>query len=136
MWSSSSSVEQLEGVGVGLAGLPGVQRDRDREAGGLPAAEADVEVDLIGLVDGDVFDQQADDAFAFSRGGGRVGPELREVGGELADLGFASAHRAGRARRWSGGRIRPGRLASARSVSFQSASRVSATSRLSGSTAR
>ena len=38
-------VEHCEGVGVGLAGLPGGGRDRDREAGGLAAAEADVQVD-------------------------------------------------------------------------------------------
>ena len=61
-------VEQLEGVGVGLAGLPGVERDRDGEAGCLPAAEADVEVDLVGLVDGDVLDQQSSDPFPFPGG--------------------------------------------------------------------
>jgi len=43
-------VEHREGAGVGLAGLPGVQRDRDREGGRLAAAEADVQVDLVGLV--------------------------------------------------------------------------------------
>ena len=44
------AVEQLEGVGVGLPCLPGVERDRDREAGRLAAAEADLEVDLVALV--------------------------------------------------------------------------------------
>jgi hypothetical protein len=76
------SVEHREGVRVGLAGLPGVERDRDREAGGLPAAEADVQVDLVGFVERDVLDQQAGDALAFSRGCGLVGPQFREVGGE------------------------------------------------------
>ena len=61
-------VEHLEGVGVGLAGLPGVERDRDREAGRLAAAEADVEVDLVALVQGDVLDQQSGDPFAFTGG--------------------------------------------------------------------
>ena len=50
-------VEQRDRVGVGLSLLPGVQRDRDCQAGGLPGAEADVKVDLVGLVDGDVLDQ-------------------------------------------------------------------------------
>ena len=66
------AVEHREGVGVGLAGFPGVERDRDREAGGLPAAEADVQVDLIGFVEGDVLDQQAGDPFAFPGGCGGV----------------------------------------------------------------
>ena len=70
--SVEQAVEQLEGVGVGLAGLPGVERDRDRQAGGLPAAEADVQVDLVGLVQGDVGDQQPRDPFAFAGWGGRV----------------------------------------------------------------
>jgi hypothetical protein len=52
-------VEHPERVGVGLSCLPGVERDRDREAGRLATAEADVEVDLIGLVDRDVRDEQA-----------------------------------------------------------------------------
>ena len=40
------AVDQREGVGVGLARLPGVQRDRGGEAVGLAAAEADVQVGL------------------------------------------------------------------------------------------
>ena len=82
-------VEQLEGVGVGLACLPGVEWDRDREAGRLAAAEADVQVDLVGFVERDVFDQQPCDPFAFAGGCGWVGPECGEVGGELSDLGLA-----------------------------------------------
>jgi len=59
------AVEHRECVGVGLSCLPGVERDRDREAGRLAAAEADVYVDLVGLVEGDVLDQQPRDPFAF-----------------------------------------------------------------------
>lgn len=80
-------VEQGEGLGVGLAGLPGRWRDRDRQAGALPAAEADVQVDLVGLGEGDVVDEQPGDAFAFPLGGGRVRPQRGEVGGEGADAG-------------------------------------------------
>ena len=36
------AVELLEGVSVGLTGLPGCERDGDGEAGGLSAFEADV----------------------------------------------------------------------------------------------
>ena len=49
-------VERGEGVGVGLAELPGLGRNRDGEAGGLPAAEPDVQVDAVGLVQRDVVD--------------------------------------------------------------------------------
>jgi hypothetical protein len=82
------AVEQLDCVGVGLAGLPGPERDRGAEAERLAAAEADVQVDLVGAVEGDVLDQQPRDALALARRGGRVGPEFREVGGERADLGL------------------------------------------------
>jgi hypothetical protein len=81
-------VERGEGVGVGLAGLPARRGDRDGEAGGLSAAESDVEVDLVGLVEGDVVDDEPDHPFAFSLGGGGVGPQSREVGGQGADLGL------------------------------------------------
>ena len=62
------------GVGVGLAELPGLGRDRDNEAGALPAGEADVQVDAVGLVQGDVVDEEADDAFAIALRGVRVRP--------------------------------------------------------------
>ena len=52
----------------------------------LAAAEADVQVDLVGLVEGDVLDQQSGDPLALAGGCGGVGPERGEVGGELADL--------------------------------------------------
>ena len=45
-------VEGGEGVGVGLADLPGLRQDRDGETGGLSAAEPDVQVDTVGLVQG------------------------------------------------------------------------------------
>ena len=82
------AVQQRERVGVGLSQVPRAGWDRDGEAGGLPAAEANVDVDLVGLVERDVFDQQADDAFAFALRSARVGPELGEVGGELTDPGL------------------------------------------------
>ena len=53
---------------------------------GLSAAEADVQVDAVGLVQGDVVDQQADHAFAVALGGMRVGPE----GGEICCQGTDS----------------------------------------------
>jgi hypothetical protein len=65
--------------------LPGAERDRGGEADRLAAAEADVHVDLVGAVQGDVIDQQPRDALALARRGGGVGPELGEVGGERAD---------------------------------------------------
>jgi hypothetical protein len=73
------AADQREGVGVGLARLPGVQRDRGGEAVGLAAAEADVQVDAVGLVEGDVCDQQPGDALALARRGGRIRPQRREV---------------------------------------------------------
>jgi len=50
-------VEQFQGRWGGLPGLPGVRRDRDRQAGVGSAAESDVQVDLIVLDHGDVADQ-------------------------------------------------------------------------------
>ena len=41
-------VECGQGVGVGLAHLPGLGRDGDDEAGGLPTAQAHVQVDAVG----------------------------------------------------------------------------------------
>ena len=67
-------VEEGEGVGVGLVGFPCFGWYGDGEAGGLSAAEADVEVDLVGFGEGDVVDEEPDHAFAFSLGGGGVGP--------------------------------------------------------------
>ena len=67
-------VEQSDGVGVGLAGLPRGGWDRHVQAGGGAAAEADVQVDLVGLGEGDVFDDQPGHAFAFPVRGGGVGP--------------------------------------------------------------
>lgn len=66
------AVERAERVGAGLALLPGRERDRDRERGGRPTAEADVQVDLLGAVQGDVLDQQPRDALALAIGGGGI----------------------------------------------------------------
>jgi hypothetical protein len=68
------SVEDGEGLGVGLAGLPRLGWDRDGEAGGLPPAESHVQVDAVGLVQGDVVDEEADHAFAIALWGVRVRP--------------------------------------------------------------
>ena len=55
-------------LGRGFALLTDGGREREREAGGLPASEADVKVDLVGAVQRDVVDQQPRDAFAFTGG--------------------------------------------------------------------
>jgi hypothetical protein len=81
-------VEQGEGLGFGLAGLPAGGRDGDGEAGGLAAPEADVEMDVVGLGERDVVDEQPGHAFAFSLGGVGVGPQGGEVGGEGTDAGL------------------------------------------------
>ena len=132
VWVSSSRSSSAEGVGLGLSGLIGGEGYGDDEAGGLSASEADVEVDLVGLVDGDVFDEQPGDAFAFSDRGGRVGPQ-RGSRWRGADVGLVVVVKARRAR-WLLAGIGRWRRCSSRSVSFQSASRLSATRRLSGST--
>jgi hypothetical protein len=72
-------MELGDGVGAGLAGLPGCGWDRHGEAVGLSAAQAHVQVDAIGLVQGDVVDQQADHAFAVALLGMWVGPECGEI---------------------------------------------------------
>ena len=87
-------VQKCESLRVGLAGLPSRRRDRDREARRLPAAETYVKVDLVGLVDRDVFDGEAGHTFAFPLGGGRVGPQPREVAGQGTDPGFCSSVKA------------------------------------------
>ena len=84
--SVEEPMELGDGVGAGLAGLPGCGRDRDDEAVGLTAAEADVQVDAVGLVQGDVVDEEADHAFAVPLRGVRVGPE----GGEICCQGTDS----------------------------------------------
>jgi hypothetical protein len=91
-------VELGEYFGVGLSGLVAGERDGHDEAGGLATAEADVEMDLVGLGDGDVLDEQASDAFAFPGGGGGVGPQFGEVGGQRSDsrLVFVGERGAGR----------------------------------------
>ena len=79
-------VEAGEGVGVGLAGLPAGGWDGTGDAGGLAAFEADVEVDDVGSVDGDVFDEEADHALAFPLRGGGIAPQGRKVVCQRPDL--------------------------------------------------
>lgn len=51
-------VEQRDDGGRGSLGLPRAERDGEGQAGGLAAAEPDVQVDFLGgLVDGDVVDE-------------------------------------------------------------------------------
>ena len=47
--------------------------------------EPDVDVDVLGALDGDVFYEEADHAFAFPLGGACVVPQRREVGSEGHD---------------------------------------------------
>ena len=49
-------VQVSQGGGIGLAGLPAGEGEGKGEAGGLAAVEADVQVDVVGAEDGDVFD--------------------------------------------------------------------------------
>ena len=78
VWVSRSRSRAGEGVGVGLADLPGLRQDRDGETGGLSAAEPDVQVDTVGLVQGDVVDE-ADGACAVPLRRVGVGPECGEI---------------------------------------------------------
>src|SRR5207249_8290779 len=67
--------------------------------GGLPAAEADVRLDAVGLGQGDVLDEQPDHAFAFPLRGGRVTPQGGEVAGQRVDaVGVLAGERDGRGR--------------------------------------
>ena len=65
VWVSRSRSSAARVSGWVWAELPRLRRDRDGEAGGLPATEADVDVNAVGLVQGDVVDEEADRAFAF-----------------------------------------------------------------------
>jgi hypothetical protein len=78
-------VEGRQGVGLGLAGLPGHRRDGDYGAVGLSSAETDVEVDPAVLDQGDIVEEQPGYALAFPRWGSRIGPESGKVGGQGAD---------------------------------------------------
>ena len=85
-------VEQLVAAGNGLGWGPPelrrAERERSFETGRLPTPEAHVDMDGIGLVDGDVFDEQADHALALSLWSRRIGPQGGEVTGEGTDLGL------------------------------------------------
>ena len=67
------AVESGQGVGVGLASLPSAERNGNRKAGDRPTTETDVQVDLLGLDDGDVFDEEPGDPLALA---GRAWPDL------------------------------------------------------------
>jgi hypothetical protein len=65
-------IQSADGVGVRLPGLPCSLGAREGQGVGLPATEPDVEVNLVGSVDGYVLDDQSGDALAFTLGGGGV----------------------------------------------------------------
>src|SRR5208283_16509 len=69
-----------------LSELPGGERKGRRDAGGLPAAEADVEVDGVASVEGDVFDEEPDHSLAIPLGRGRISPQGGEVAHQGPDL--------------------------------------------------
>ena len=103
----------------------------------LAGGQADVRGDgVAGAGDGDVGEQQPGDALAFAGWGGGVVPDAGQVGDQLPDPGFllfselAGVLFAG----FVVGGL--GVVEGARRAVFQSASRVWATSRLAGSTAR
>ena len=72
-------VDQLERVGIGLAGLPDRWWERHRQRVCLPAFEACVRGDVLVAGEGDVFDEQPDHAFALALRGGGIVPQSREV---------------------------------------------------------
>ena len=59
-------VERSKRLGLRLAHLIGRQGDGHDQADGLPASEPDVQVDLVGLEDGDVLEEKTGDALALS----------------------------------------------------------------------
>ena len=122
-------------LGWGLAELPGCQRDRQAQAVVLAAAQADVGGDLVGPGQGDVADQQPDEAFAFPLWGGRVVPQCWEVGGQLGDpLALGGGELAGPG--LGGVLVGVGGVGQLAQRGVPVGSKVSATSRFWGSTAR
>src|SRR6266536_2571034 len=67
-------VDPGDGGGGCASGFPGAQRHRQREAVELPAPEPCVNGDRVVAYQGDVLDEEAGHPFAFSLGGGGVGP--------------------------------------------------------------
>jgi hypothetical protein len=79
-------VDEVDGGLRGLAFLPGHQRQRQGDAAILSAAPANVDGDAVtGFDQGDVGDQQPDQAFALAHRGGGIVPQGGEVGGQRAD---------------------------------------------------
>jgi hypothetical protein len=82
-------VDCFDDVRCGLAQFPGGFGDRQGQAVVLPALPSDVAGDRFRVPgDGDVGEEQAGDALAFSLGSGRVVPDRGEAGDQLADAGF------------------------------------------------
>jgi hypothetical protein len=65
-------VDFLDYVRMGLAGLPSTEWARQVKRVGCAAFETNVRSDLATLGEGNVFHEQADQALAFSNGGGGV----------------------------------------------------------------
>jgi len=72
-----------DGLGRGLTELPCREGQRSFNAGGLPTAQAHVDVDGVGLVNGDIFDEQSDHALSLPLWSRRICPQ----GGEVARKG-------------------------------------------------
>ena len=98
-----------------------------------PPLKRHLDGDVLVAGQGDVVDEEADHAFAFPLWGSGIGPQGGEVGCECGDAGLVGVvERGGRGGLAFVVLLGCGEGASA---SFQSASRLAATRRLSGSTA-
>ena len=86
VWSLEEPVDFGDDGGAHLAQLGGAERQRQEQAMGGAAPEADVGDDLVGPQQGDVLDQEPDHALAFALGDGRVTPQPRKISGQGQDL--------------------------------------------------
>ncbi len=86
VWAVEVAVAAGNGPGWSPPELRRAERERSFETGRLPTPEAHVDMDGIGLVDGDVFDEQADHALALSLRSRRIGPQGGKITGESTDL--------------------------------------------------
>src|SRR5207249_4640204 len=79
-------VDQRDGGGGRGVLFVGGERSGDGEGVLLPAGQADVDGDVLAVADqGDVGDEQPDQALALAHRGRRVVPERGQVGGQGAD---------------------------------------------------
>ena len=81
-------VDQGDHLVGGFAELPGVERDGQVQGVVTAAGKPDGGGDgVLAAGEGHVADQQAQEAFALARRGGRVVPQRGQVGGQGADPG-------------------------------------------------